>query len=138
MTAPPTEELAVKKVILDFSDAWNHHDAKAMADLHTDDVNFINIFGQWWKGRNEVEEGLRRGHSVAFAKSKMQIDIEQVKFLSANVAVAHGTMELLDAPPDTLGRCHFIRVLVRGNGGGSLVVFKTLSFVLAIQRLGVA
>jgi uncharacterized protein (TIGR02246 family) len=116
MTMPQTEELAVKRVILDFADAWNHHDAKAMADLHTDDVNFINIFGKWWNGRNEVEEGLRRGHSAPFAKSNMLINIEQVRFLAPNVAVVHGTMELVDAPPETLGRCHSIRVLVKANG----------------------
>lgn len=116
VTMPQTEEPAVKKVILDFADAWNHHDAKAMTDLHTEDVNFINIFGQWSKGRNEVEEILRRGHSAPFAKSKMLIDIEQVRFLAPNVAVAHGSMELVDAPPEALGRCHFIRVLIKVNG----------------------
>jgi uncharacterized protein (TIGR02246 family) len=116
VTMSQTEESAVKKVILDFADAWNHHDAKAMADLHTEDVNFINIFGQWWNGRNEVEEGLRRGHSAPFARSKMLINILQVRFLAPNVAVVHGTMELIDAPAETLGRCHSIRVLVKTNG----------------------
>jgi uncharacterized protein (TIGR02246 family) len=113
---PQIEETAVKKVILDFADAWNHHDAKAMADLHTEDVNFINIFGQWWSGRNEVEEGLRRAHSALLAKSKMLLNIEQVRFLVPTVAVVHGTMELVDAPPETSGRCHSIRVLAKANG----------------------
>ncbi len=90
---PQTEEPTVKKVILDFADAWNHHDAKAMADLHTEDVNFVNIFGQWWNGRNEVEESLRRGHSAPFAKSKMLLNIEQVRFLAPTIAVVHGTMD---------------------------------------------
>jgi uncharacterized protein (TIGR02246 family) len=113
---PQTEELAVKKVVSDFADAWNHHDAKAMADLHTEDVNFINIFGQWWNGRSEVEERLQGVHTTAFAQSKMLLNVEQVSFLAPNIAVAHGTMELLDAPTETLGRCHSIRVLVKANG----------------------
>src|SRR5215469_13244283 len=116
VTIPQTEEPAVKKVILDFADAWNHHDAKAMADLHTEDVNFINIFGQWWNGRKEVEEALGRGHSAPFAKSKMLLNVEQVRFLAPAVAVVHGTMELIDAPSETLGRCHSIRVLVKADG----------------------
>ena len=115
-TMPQTEELAVKKVISDFADAWNSHDAKAMADLHTDDVNFIKLFGQWWKGRAEVEERLRSVHATAFAKSKMLVNIEQVRFLAPNTAVVHGTMELVDAPPEMLGRCHSIRVLGEANG----------------------
>jgi hypothetical protein len=40
----------------DFADAWGRHDAKAMAALHTEDVNFINIFGQWWKIRGSRKE----------------------------------------------------------------------------------
>ena len=110
------EEVAVRKVISDFADAWNHHDAKAMAELHTDDVNFVNIFGQWWKGRSEVEEGLRRGHTTAFSKSRMLVKTEMVKFLAPNVALVHGTMELQDAPPETMGRCHSSRALVKENG----------------------
>jgi uncharacterized protein (TIGR02246 family) len=45
----------------------------------------------------------------------MLINIEQVRFLAPNVAVVHGTMELIDAPAETLGRCHSIRVLVKAN-----------------------
>jgi uncharacterized protein (TIGR02246 family) len=49
------DESGVRKVIADFGDAWDRHDAKAMAALHTEDVNFINIFGEWWKSRAEVK-----------------------------------------------------------------------------------
>jgi uncharacterized protein (TIGR02246 family) len=111
-----SEEVAVRKVISDFADAWNRHDAKAMAELHTDDVNFVNIFGQWWKGRSEVEAGLRLGHTTAFSKSRMLVNTEMVKFLAADIVLVHGTMELQDAPPETLGRCHSSRVLVKENG----------------------
>jgi uncharacterized protein (TIGR02246 family) len=113
---PGGEEVAVRKAISDFADAWNRHDAKAMAQLHTEDVNFVNIFGQWWRGRSEVEAGLRRGHITAFSKSKMLVNTEVVKFLAPNIALVQGTMELLDAPPETLGRCHSSRVLVKENG----------------------
>ena len=121
------EEVAVRKVISDFADAWNRHDAKAMAELHTEDVNFVNIFGQWWKGRSEVEENLGRVHATAFAKSRMLVSTEMVKFLAPNVALVHGTMELLDAPPETLGRCHSSRVLVKENGRWLISSFQNTS-----------
>jgi uncharacterized protein (TIGR02246 family) len=110
------DEQAVRTIVSDFRDAWNRHDAKAMAALHTDDVNFVNIFGQWWKGRQEVEDGLARAHAIPFAKSEMLTDTEQVKFPAPNVAVVQGTMELLNAPAEALGRCHSIRVMVKENG----------------------
>src|ERR1700733_14114760 len=77
-----SDETEVRKVIADFGDAWDHHDAKAMAALHTEDVNFINVFGEWWKGRTEVETNLARIHSEGggMAHSTMKMRIEQVKF----------------------------------------------------------
>jgi len=57
------DETKVRKVITDFADARDRHDAKALAALHTEDVNFINIFGEWWKTSPEVERNLARIHS---------------------------------------------------------------------------
>ena len=118
------EQIAVRKVISDFAEEWNRHDAKAMAELHTEDVNFVNIFGQWWKGRSEVEQGLRRAHTTAFSKSKMQVNTEVINFLAPGVALVHGTMELQDAPPEALGRCHSSRVLVKENGAWLISSFQ--------------
>jgi uncharacterized protein (TIGR02246 family) len=113
-TPGPADEAAVRKVIEDFAGAWNRHDAKAMAELHTEDVNFINIFGTWPRGgRNGLQMGLARYHAGPFSQSTMKIRTEQIRFLAPNVAVVHGTMELLNAPPDVLGECHSIRVLVK-------------------------
>jgi uncharacterized protein (TIGR02246 family) len=46
------EEVAVRKVISDFAEAWSRHDAKAMAELHTDDVDFVNILWAMVEGAN--------------------------------------------------------------------------------------
>ena len=99
-------------MISDFVEAWNLHDAQALAHLHTEDVNFVNIFGQWCRGRSEVEANLRMAHRAPFAKSTMLLDIEQVRFIAQNVAVVQGRTELIDARAKTLERCHSIRVLV--------------------------
>ena len=53
LMAGEPDEPDVRKVVADFTDTWDRHDAKAMAALHTEDVNFINIFGEWWKTRSE-------------------------------------------------------------------------------------
>ena len=121
------DEQAVRNVVSDFAAAWNRHDAKAMAALHTEDVNFVNIFGQWWKGRKEVEDNLARAHATAFAKSKMLTESDQVKFPAPNVAIIQGTMELLNAPPETLGRCHSIRVMIKENGRWLISNFQNTS-----------
>ena len=116
--ANQSDEAQVRKVIADFGDAWDRHDAKAMAALHTEDVNFINIFGESWKTRSQVEANLERIHSDGggMAHSTMKMSTEQVKFPAANVAIVHGIVELFNAPPPTLGENHFIRVMVKEHG----------------------
>ena len=116
--ANQSDEAQVRKVIADFGDAWDRHDAKAMAALHAEDVNFINIFGEWWKTRSQVETNLARIHcgGGGMAQTTMKMRIEQVKFPAANVAVVHGIVELFNAPPPTLGENHFIRVMVKQHG----------------------
>ena len=107
---------AVKQVITAFADAWNRHDVPAMMALHTADVNFTNISGQWWRGQAETAAGLRNVHSNVFAKSTMTIHVDEVRFLSDTVAVVHGAMELHNVPPPAQGECHFIRVMIKQNG----------------------
>jgi len=110
------DQAAVNKVISDFVEDWNRHDSKALADLHTEDANFVNIFGQWSKGRDNIEATLHKVHTTAFANSKMVMYVDQIKFPAPNVAVVNGTMELLNVPPEAAGRCHYIRVLVKTDG----------------------
>ncbi len=112
----PRDKDAVTHVIVAFAEAWNKHDVPAMMALHTPDVNFTNISGQWWRGRAETAAGLQNVHSTVFAKSTMTIRADEVRFLTDTVAVVHGTMELHNVPPPAQGECHFIRVLVKQNG----------------------
>src|SRR6188508_1006753 len=49
--------------------AWNRHDAKAYADLFTEDADVVNVVGWWWKGRAEIESKLAAGFAFVFAES---------------------------------------------------------------------
>jgi uncharacterized protein (TIGR02246 family) len=109
-------EEAVRQVISDFAAAWNRHDVAAMIALHTPNVNFTNISGQWWRGQAETAAGLQNVHSTVFAKSTMTIRADEVRFLNEAIVVVHGTMELHNVPPPAQGECHFMRVLINQNG----------------------
>jgi uncharacterized protein (TIGR02246 family) len=34
--------------------AWNRHDMKTFVDYMTDDVEWVNVVGMWWKGKEQV------------------------------------------------------------------------------------
>ena len=106
----------VRELIASFAAAWSRHDVKGMGSSHTDDVDFINIWGSWEKGRVAIEKGFAEGHASVFSQSKMVIDVDRVRFPAPNVAVVHSTMELLNVPAAFGGKCHSIRVLVKSSG----------------------
>lgn len=44
--------------IHEFRQAWHHQDARAVAALHTKDVEWINAFGRTFRGRENLQEFL--------------------------------------------------------------------------------
>jgi len=45
-----------------FLDAWNRHDMDAYEALFAPDSHFVNVFGAWWKGRDENVAHHRHSH----------------------------------------------------------------------------
>ena len=50
------DEKLIKKVLTEFTDAWNKHDAKAFSNVFSEDADFTNVRGTGAHGRSEVEK----------------------------------------------------------------------------------
>lgn len=83
------DEQDIRKVALGLQEAWNHHDMKAFASCFAQDADFVNVGGQWWKGRTEIEEKHAAVHATIFRESTLSIDEVNVRFLAPEIAVAH-------------------------------------------------
>jgi uncharacterized protein (TIGR02246 family) len=85
---------AIKANMQTFADAWNIHDATQLATVFAEDADFVNVAGQWWKGRAELEQG----HANAFANhlknTRMSFPNIQIKFLKSDLAIYHSTWEM--------------------------------------------
>ena len=60
-TTPPAfsadDESAVRALVNEFANTWNRHDMKAMHELDTEDVEWINVVGHHWRGKATVYKG---------------------------------------------------------------------------------
>jgi len=83
------------------AEAWNRHDARAYADLFTEDGDVVNVVGWWWKGRAEIATKLEAAFSHVFHDSTLTIAGVDVRFLTPEIAVAHvrWTMTGARTPP---------------------------------------
>lgn len=89
------DEDAVKANILTFAEAWNIHNANQLAGLFTEDADFVMVLGIWWKGRREIEKNHEELFSTLMRDSRLTFTDTKIKFLKPDVAVAHGTWELI-------------------------------------------
>ena len=83
------DEAAIRALEARQPEAWNKHDAKAYASLFTENGDCVNIVGWWWKGRVEIEKKLTDAYVYVFKESTLTITNMDIRFLTADTAVAH-------------------------------------------------
>jgi uncharacterized protein (TIGR02246 family) len=82
------DEDAVRAVVRQYVDAREARDPKAVAALFTADADQLVSSGEWRLGRDNVVSGSLA--SSAQTGGKRTIDVERVRFVSGDVAIADG------------------------------------------------
>jgi uncharacterized protein (TIGR02246 family) len=94
LPATAAEDDAVRSVLAEQTTAWNQHDAKAWTKDFTADVDFINILGMLFQGREEFEKRHAGLFGSIFKDSQLVVTVQKVRFLSPTSAVAETVHEL--------------------------------------------
>ena len=76
-------------MIARWAQAWNAHDADAMAELVACDVDFVNVSGRWLQGADEFREWHRHIHRLHLRDSRWSNLQYRSKFLTAELALVH-------------------------------------------------
>jgi len=85
------EEAAVKQTVNSFFDAFNKHDAQAVAANFTEDADFINVLGVTTPGRKGVDEHYTTLFSDRFKDAHRTYSLKSIRFITSDVAAV--TME---------------------------------------------
>jgi uncharacterized protein (TIGR02246 family) len=112
---PSADEAAIRKADQDYVNAYNRHDAKALADAWSPDAVYLNrVTGAEVVGRAAIAEQF-----AALFKSqpevKLDLSVESIQFVSPNVAVEHGTAKMV-APKGEPEEIEYSAVFVRRDG----------------------
>lgn len=127
----PTDEELIKKVLTDFTDAWNKHDAKAFANIFSEDADFTNVAGKSARGRNEIEKHHEPGFKTKWMNSHQKITQSKTRFIKPDVAAVDAWWELTgikgpegqDMPPRK-GLLNFI--MTKGDGKWLITVMHNM------------
>jgi uncharacterized protein (TIGR02246 family) len=85
----PIDQAAVRNIPQAFAAAWATHDGHELAKIMSEDVDFINVGGDWLHGRHDFELYHSRLLAGRFRESKCTVRDTAVRFLRPNLAVVH-------------------------------------------------
>ena len=83
-----TDEKVIQSQVTQMVSDWNTHEFKNMDSYMTDDVEWVNIVGMWWKGRAEVKAAHQGNFGAFFKGVPFKQKSLQTRFLTKDVAVA--------------------------------------------------
>jgi uncharacterized protein (TIGR02246 family) len=123
------DEHEIREMQARWDDAWNRHDIKALSALVAEDVRFVNVAGVVLNGRDEFEKLQTRTHAMQFKDSVRTVTATDIKFLSADIAVAHVKWGMrgdkdADGTPRPPRNGVMMQVLVKRGGAWTIVAVQ--------------
>ncbi len=89
------DEMAIRKAGTTYVEAFNNQDAKSIAALWTPDAVYMNPkTGEAVTGRNDIEQQLV-GIFAESKDTKLEVNVNSIRFVSPSVAVEEGTASVL-------------------------------------------
>jgi uncharacterized protein (TIGR02246 family) len=92
----PGEE-GIRKVLADFIEAWNKHDAKAFSMIFAEDADFTNVAGVSAHGRAQVEKFHAPRFATTFKGTHQKITETKIRFIRPDVAAVDARWEMTGA-----------------------------------------
>jgi uncharacterized protein (TIGR02246 family) len=137
--APPSPAAGVsaqagEQIVAGFVDAWNRRDMAAFGDLFVEDADFVNIFGTWSKGREEIRARHAKILAGAFRTSVISNAKVELRSLSPDSAVVRWVWQLdgLTAPDGTPAPRRtglLLHVIIRTPAGFRIAAAQNTSIV---------
>jgi uncharacterized protein (TIGR02246 family) len=91
------DEAAIKQLVANWSEAFNHKDARACAVLFTEDAEFTSVRGASDHGRPAIEKHYQDVFSTFLKNANRTDTVRSVRFLSPKIASVDTVFEMTGA-----------------------------------------
>lgn len=96
-TSGARDEEEIRKVLADFVEAWNKHDAKAFSMVFAEDADFTNVRGTSASGRAEIEKFHASLFATRFKDTNQKMTKTKIRFIRPDVAAVDAWWEMTGA-----------------------------------------
>lgn len=81
---------AIKQLVINYENAWNRHDPKALADNYDTNATWVNWFGAYYIGKKDIQDHYEAVQTTYFKTSHYyNRAIEDILFVKPDVAISH-------------------------------------------------
>jgi len=86
---PEADAAQIRAALKGMESAWNQHDMKAFVSYMTDDVEWVNVVGMWWKGKAQVYQAHEALHQTIFKNRQLhEPEAVELRLLAPGVVLA--------------------------------------------------
>ncbi len=121
---------AIKQTVAAFADAWNSHDARAVAMRYVEDGDFSSIKGEASHGRKELEDHYTMIFTTFLKNAHTTDTVRSIRFLAPDLASVDIDWLVTDpnAPGGVLRKGLLTWMLSKRNGQWMIVIYHEQSF----------
>src|SRR4051812_21345864 len=83
------DEAAINKQVDAVIYSWNHHNYDDMKNYTTENTDWVNVVGMWWKGRKETQYAHNVYHNTIFKTAVCEKNSVAIRFSTNDVAIVH-------------------------------------------------
>lgn len=124
---PEGDATQIHAALKGMDEAWNRHDMTAFVSYAAEDVEWVNIVGMWWKGKEQVYNALNAFHGTMFKERQVhEPQSTQLRMIAPGCVVATfiQTIDGFTSPSGQVmpaGRSVLTEVFVKHNAKWLLV-----------------
>jgi uncharacterized protein (TIGR02246 family) len=96
------DKTKIVALVRSLENIWNCHRLEDLAKLLTEDAEWVNVVGMWWRERDEIVKAHVALHAGMFRNTAMEVSgPPEVRMIANDVAIATMTVRMGDyATPD--------------------------------------
>jgi len=130
------DSAAIRQVVADFIDAFNHHDAHTWASPFAEDGDFTNVTGLYLHGRKDFEARFTELFATRLKVAHRTATVRHIRFMTSDIAAVDADWELVgskasDGSENPVRKGLFNFVMTRQNGHWVFAVFQESEFAAA-------
>ena len=118
------DEAAMRESVKQMETGWNTKSGALFAKPFAEDADYVVINGMYIKGRETIASAHQRIFDTIYKDTKLALNVKQIRFLRADVAVVHVTGQRTGPATEQENEAIITLVMTKEKQGWTIAAFQ--------------